>query len=308
MHDPVADELRVCQGRDHGKDPFLLREPEMGLEPHQVIHRPGSVVLSQLDHRVGISAGLGIGQAHGLQGPVAEGVLAPAGHDLHRHTAFKDLFVLKAVDRGLLGGGQLPDKGLVLGLIHGAVDIIRSSPVVPGGKPGLVHVDGLRRHQWRGSVVEVQITGPAEVVRDGGGQGLGGQGACGDDDRPFGNGGELRLLHPDVGVGADFLRHHPGKALPVHSQTAAGLHLCGVGAGENQTVQPPQLLLEEPHGVFQPVSPQGVGADQLRKVRAVMGGGHFQRLHFHQADLQAPLGQLPGGLASREPRAHHRYA
>ncbi len=63
----------------------------------------------------------GILEAPRLQRTVAQGVLAPAGHDLHRHTALEDHRVLKAVDLGLLGRGQRLPEGVVLLLRHGAV-------------------------------------------------------------------------------------------------------------------------------------------------------------------------------------------
>ena len=191
MHDAVAEELRLCQGRDHGEDPLLLGKAQMGLEAHQIVHRPGGVVPPQLHHGVGLLPGFGVRQAHGLQGAEAQGVLPPPGHDLHGHTALEDLGVLKAVDRGLLRGGQGPDEGLVLGLVHGTVDIIRSPPVIAGGEPGLAHVDGLRAHQGRRGVEEVQILRPAEVLGNGPGQGLRGQGTGGEDD---GTRGESRKV------------------------------------------------------------------------------------------------------------------
>ena len=65
----------------------------------------------------------------------------------------------------------------------------------------------------------------------------------------------------------------------------------------------PKLLFQKPDGVFQPVAPQRVGADQLRKIRTVVGWGHFIRLHFIEPDPEAPLCQLPRRLAARKTRA-----
>ena len=69
---------------------------------------------------------------------------------------------------------------------------------------------------------------------------------------------QLRYLagdHGDEGVVPELLRHHPGKALPVHCQSASGGDGGGVGAAEDQAVQAPQLLLQQAHGIFQPRSP-----------------------------------------------------
>ena len=118
---------------------------------------------------------------------------------------------------------------------------------------------------------------------------------------------DLALHHRDVGM----IPHRPGdigrKSVPVHRQCAAGLHPGGVRRLQDEAPQPPQLLLEQSHSVFQPRAPQGVGADQLRELRRMVRGGHFPGLHLPERDLHAPLCQLPGRLAPREPRADYGY-
>ena len=102
MHHAVADELRIVQRGDHGKHPLLLREFQVRLEADDVIDRACRIVLSQLDDGIGLAACLRVLQADGLQRAVAQRIHAAAGHDLHGHAAFKDMLVLKAVDRCLL--------------------------------------------------------------------------------------------------------------------------------------------------------------------------------------------------------------
>ena len=48
------------------------------------------------------------------------------------------------------------------------------------------------------------------------------------------------------------------------------------------------------------IGAQGVGAHQLSKIGAVVGRSHFVRFHLMQAHRDAPVGQLPGRLASRK--------
>ena len=280
MHHPVADELRIGKGGNHGEHPLLLPEFQVGLEAHQIEHRLFRVVLPQLHHGVGLLPGGRVGKAHGLQRAEAQGVEAPAGHDLHGHTALKDIFVLEAVHLRLLSGHQLPDKGLILSPVHGAVDVVRGAPVVPGLPPGLGHIDGLGGHQGRCRVEKVEIIRLPEVFPDGLGQGIGGQGSGSHDHRPFRDGSHFLLDNGDIGVAADFFRHQPGKALTIHRQTPSGLHPGLLRAGKNQAAAAAQLLLQKANGVFQPIPPEGVGAHQLRKVRAVVGGGHLLGLHF----------------------------
>ncbi|CAN3960230.1 Phosphate-binding protein, partial [Dysosmobacter welbionis] len=247
VHDAVAQKLCVVEGGDHGEHPPLLREFQVGLEAHQVVHRAVGVVSPQLHHGVGLLSRAGILQPPGLQGAVAEGIVAPAGHDLHGHTALKYHLVLKAVDRGLLGRGQLLPEGVVLLLGHGAVDIVRRSPVIPGAEPGLVHVHALGGDQGGRRVVEVEGGVRPQQGLEPLRQGVGGQGAGGDDHLPLRDLGHLAGHHGDMGVAADLLRHHAGEAVAVHRQCAAGLHPGGVGALEDQGAQPPQLLFQKAH-------------------------------------------------------------
>ena len=213
----------------------------MGLEAHQIVNALGRVVLPQLQNRVGLRSGFGVRQAHGLHGTVAQGVRSPAGHDLHRHTAFKHPLVLKPVNLRLLRGDQFLYKSLVLLLVHGTVYIIRSAPIISALPPGKLHIHGFRRHQRSGRIEEMQVFG-TEVFPDGFGKGIRGQRACGNDHRPLRHLGHLLVDYGNQGVAADSLRHQPGKALSVHGQAAACLHPGGFRAVQNQAAAAAQLL------------------------------------------------------------------
>ena len=307
MHDAVPQEFSVPQGGDHGKHPPLLREFQMGLEAHQIVNGALGVVPPQLHHGVGPAARPGIVQPPGFQGAVQQRVMAPAGHDLHRHTSLEHHAVLKAVDLRLLGGGQFLPEGVIFLLIHGAVYIIVRALVVPGAHPGIVHVHALGGYQGCRRIKEVEVAVLPQQLLQLFRQRVGGQRAGGDDDLPLRDLRHLAGDHGDVGMTADLLRHQPGKAVTVHGQCAASLHPGGIGALQDQAVQSPQLLLQKTHGVFQTCAPEGVGAAQLRKVFRCVGGGHFFRLHLVKLYLDPPLGQLPGAFAPCKARADDCY-
>ena len=214
------------------------------------------------------------------------------------------------MDLRLLGGGKFLPESVVLLFGHGAVDIVRGAPVIPGGKPGAVHVHALKGHQGGGRVKEVEVAVLGVAPANGLGQGLGGEGAGGHDHLSLLRDVQHFLLHhSDVGVVFDLLRNRGGEGVAVHRQGAPRLHPVLVGAGHDERVTPAQLLLQQPHRVLQLVGAQGVGAHQLPEVGAVVGGGHFLGLHLVQAHGNAPVGQLPGRLAAGQtgPNDNHRF-
>ena len=129
----------------------------MGLEAHQVIDASLGVVLAQLHHGVGLPAGPGVLQAPWFQRAVAQRVMPPAGHNLHRHAALKNLAVLKAVDLCLLCGGKRLPEGVILRLIQRTVDIVRRALIIAGAEPRPLHIHALSGHQRRRGVIKMEV-------------------------------------------------------------------------------------------------------------------------------------------------------
>jgi len=251
MHHAIAKIFRMGQRRDHGKHPLLLRPAEMGLKSHNIINSTGTVVLPELHHRIGLLPGFGILEPHGLQRPIAQGILPPAGHDLHRHAALKDLFILKAMYRRLFGTGKLPDKALILLLVHGAVDIVRCPLVVAGGKPAVLHVQRLKAHQRRSRIIEIESLRTTKEFGNSLRHGIGSQRACGNDCRSR---RDLRqLLMYDFNVLVAFQRtcDGSGKSHPIHRQCTAGFHPVFLGAFHNEASQMPEFFFQKSNGIGQ---------------------------------------------------------
>ena len=233
--------------------------------------------------------------------------MAPAGHDLHRHTALKNLTVLKAVDLRLLGGGQLLPESVILLLIHRAVYIIICALVIAGAHPRIIHIHTFGRHQRRRRIKKVEVAVRAQQRLQLFRQCIGSQRTGGNDDLSLRNVRHLAGDYRDIGMAANFLRNQLGKAVAVHRQSTAGLHTGRIGTLENETVQPPQFFFQKAHGIFQRSAPQRVGAAKLREIFRCMGGRHFFRLHFTKPHLYSPLGQLPRAFTAGKSRADHCY-
>ena len=307
MHNAVADELRLPQRGNHGKDPLLLRKFQVRLEAHDVIDIARRIVLPKLDDGIRLLSRARVGQTDGLERTVAERIDPAPRHDLDRHAALEHILILKAVHLRLLRRGKLPHKVEVLLLRHTAVDVVRATAVVARGEPRLLHIDGILGHKRRGGIEKVQILRVAEVSGNGVAHRLRGQRTRRHDHGPLGHARDLLGDHGDVRVRAELLRHHGRKAVAIDRKTAARLDPRRIGAGKDQASQPPQLLLEQTDGVFQSIAAQGVGADQLRKILAPMRGTHLFRLHLVQPHGKAALCQLPRRLAAGKTGADHLY-
>ena len=214
--------------------------------------------------------------------------------------------LVKVVQGGPLGGHQRGVEGLVLGLIEGAVEVIRLAPAVAGGREHLAVVEALGGDDGGHRVVEVQAAAAGQPG-DLPGQGPLGQGAGGDEDRRrLVDGGRFLPADGDVGV-----RFHqsgdPGaEGVPVDGQGPAGGHPDRLGGGQQARAHPAHLLLQKAGGGVQPLGLEAVGADQLGKAGALVGRGKMDGLLLVQGDLHPPPGQPEGGLAPGQARPDDR--
>ena len=109
-------------------------------------------------------------------------------------------------------------------------------------------------------------------------------------------------MQGDIGLALHHLGDRGAEGVPVHGQRAARCHAGGLGGLEQMAAQQLHLGLEQTGRGVQPVGLQAVGADQLGKALAFVGGAEFDRLLLVQVHLYALLGQPEGGLAARKAR------
>ena len=209
------------------------------------------------------------------------------------------------MDFGLLGRGKRLHESEIFLPVHRTVDVIGTAAVVARGAPRAGHINGIHRDQRRCRIKKVKVVGIAEIFPDGLRHRVRGQRPRGDDHRPLRDLCDLAGNDLDIRMLAQLLRDHRGKAVAVDREAAARLHARRIRAGEDQAPHTPQFLLEQSHGVFQPVAAHGIGAHQLRKICAVVRGRHFFRLHLVQLHTKSALCKLPCRLAAGKTGADH---
>ncbi|MNX74228.1 hypothetical protein D3C86_1056610 [compost metagenome] len=244
---------------------------------------------------------------------MTQGLAATFGHDLDGQAAVEVGDVLPLLELGLGAVQQGVDEGLVLGLVHRAIDVgggvaAGAFLVIARLTPGDVEVDAVGVDDGGDGVEEAEAL-LAGHLQDGVGQGGRGQRAGGDDDIvPLfrRQAGDFLAHDGDEGVGFQFGCHGLGEAVAVDGQGAARRDLMGVAAFHDDGAQRPHLGVQQADGVVFPVvRTEGVGADQLgqaiRLVRVGLDARHAA--HFMQDDGHAGLGDLPGGFGAGEAAA-----
>ncbi len=184
-----------------------------------------------------------------------------------------------------------------------AIEIIIPGPVA-GGPENLAHIEGIRGHNGRDGIVEMQMLLAGESSQ-GLGQGLGGQRPRGDHGGPL----RVRVRHffPDdfderlgfQGPGDVTPRNSPrstARALPAGTRVAAAAAMIRESSRRISSLSSPTALSD-------PFGPEGIAAHQLPQQRRLVGRRKFHRLHLKKTHPNPPAGRLPGRLTPRQPPA-----
>ena len=116
--------------------------------------------------------------------------------------------------------------------------------------------------------------------------------------------GRLAFLHGDLRAGTDFFGDIARKPLSVNRERRSCRNARCVRRLHDERPASPQFLFEQAHRIGETVRAERIGADKLRKLRRVMRGSHFLRLHFNQTNSLRPRAhRLPCRFTARKPRA-----
>ena len=205
MHNSVPHKLCVFKSGNHGENPLLLAEFQVGLEPDYVIHGSGGIFLAKLNVRPRAAACVGVDKPHRAQRSVAQGIPSAPRHNLNGHTSLVNLGVgdIEVVQGSALRGNKRVIKRVILVPLHGAVDIVGFSAVVPRAHKNPVHIHGIRGDNGRNGVEERKSS--AEFLPQAFRKSVGGEGTCCNYHNSLG--GKLRHLAGDnfnVRVGLNF--------------------------------------------------------------------------------------------------------
>ncbi len=242
-----------------------------------------------------------VGEAHWLHRAVAQGFRPAFGHDLDRQAAIEIGCTFPLLEVGLVAFNQCGDEGLILLLVHGAVDIVLAGAaganlVIAGLEPAHIHIDRIKMDDRRNGVEEGQSV-RAGLRLNGLRQRRRGQGAGGNDGRSpfrrrqagdfFPNNGNQRM---GFKPGRDGLR----KAFAVDGQRTASRNLMCIGTSHDERTGEAHLGMENADGIgFGIIRAERIGTDQLGKLLGLVGIGAAHRAHFVQYDGHARLRELP---------------
>src|SRR5215218_1172465 len=216
VHNPHADEVGSLQTGDGPEDPLLLSPLQARLEADHVEETALGIVLAELHDGVGLSAGARVRQPDRLHRAKAQGFGAASGYRLDRQTALEVHVLLEVLYRGELGGCQVLDKGVVLLLAHGTVEV--------------------------GRLIEVErLTGEGLYLLY---QSVRGKRTGGDNARSLRYRCNLSADHLYIRVVVHRLRDGSGEVFPSDPQSAARRNPVRVGAAQDHGSQTPQLLFK----------------------------------------------------------------
>ena len=243
----------MLKSGNHGENPLLLAEFQVGLEPDYVIHGSGGIFLAKLNVRPGAAACVGVDKPHRAQRSVAQGIPSAPRHNLHRHTAFINLRVgnVKVVQGRPLRGNKGVIKRVILVPLHGAVYIVRLAPVVPRAHKYSVHIYGIRGDNGRNGVEEGKS--PAEFLPKAFRKSVGGKRTrCNYHNSLGGKFCHLAGDNFNVRVGLNLLRNIFGEQLPVHRKRASGGNGGFLRRLHGHGAEAAHFLLEQTGGRFKP--------------------------------------------------------
>ena len=245
-----------------------------------------------------------VGQADRLHRAVAQGFAAAFGHDLDRQAAVEIPGGLALVELGFLGGKQGVDKGLVLRLVHRAVEVGGSlflglALVIARLHPGARHVDAVVIEDRRDGVEKGQRLG-ASLTGNCLAKPFRGERAGGDDPVAFGGQGiDCAVFKRDIGMRQKRRRHRLREGIAIHRERATGGNAMLFGGLHDKAVGGTHFPMQQPDGVlFVIIRAKRVGTDHFGQIAGTMGKGFHLWAHFMNDDRHAHMGGLPCGLGA----------
>ena len=113
--------------------------------------------------------------------------------------------------------------------------------------------------------------------------------------------------HRDQRMFPDKSCHCFGEQFPVHSQCASRRNLVSVRSLHDEGIQTAHLFFQKPYRVFHIAGPEGIAADQFRKIFGFMSRTGCSRPHFMQNYRNAPADNLPGCFTAGKSCTDHMY-
>ena len=291
MHDAITRELGLLQTRDHTEHALLLGERQVGLETHQVIAFPVSILGTQLQRGPRAPARGGIGQTDGLERAEARRIGAFAGDLLDRLAGLEQIARLEFAADHAIGTNQLLDERLVFFARKRRVQVIAHLPariLVAALAEQLAHVQRIGHDDRRRRVVERHMVRPRDLGKRFR-QSIGGQRTGRQDDGIGALAGllhraYLRVLQVNPGVLLDALRYLAGERLAIDRK--GGRHGIVKSGGVHLRAERGKLGFQHARRAFRLRALQAVRANQLGAQAGFVNGRSLFGTHFHKADRE----------------------
>ncbi len=240
----------LLQAGNHAQYAALFGIGHLGLESDHIVETCLAIVLAQLDDGERTLRGARVGESHRLHRTEGKRVMATACQFLDRHAAFEVDRAFERMERELVGGQYGADKGVILRLVHRAIDIIVAAFTLTRSLEGDFHVDRFRGDDRSDGVVEIKVAWAEQTIQLVA-QGGAGKRAGRDDARSRGQCGGFGAYHFDQRMALQRRGKNAREPITVDGQRRASGNLRAAGGVEHERPQPTHLLFEQAHCGFE---------------------------------------------------------
>ncbi len=298
MHDSISEKLGILETGNHAKHATLLRPRKISLESDNVIRSMVGVFSTQLNRGPRTSTRTWISKAHGLHGTKPKRINPRSRDLLGRLTGAKQIRLFELFRHYALCVYKLMPESLVLVTLKRTVEVIaRSLFLISRLREHDIHIEGSGVHNRRSSVIE-RTTLPTNARQDVLKQAIRTEWASSYNARL---GGDLVYPLPhdfDIGIFLNGSSHRARKPLSINSKSPARRNRAFKSYGEKLAAHGKKLMLQKACGTVFTKRLQGIGTNELSKIRPMVCGRRMNGPLLKETDFHSSGSELQGALTA----------